>query len=89
MPAQTPTARGNRHVMGDLVGRKYTLAAVANGDTLVVNQSRIETVIFLPTIATATPTCTIVDGPGDASATLTFVSQATWSGTIFVLSRLG
>jgi hypothetical protein len=89
MPAQTPTTIGSRRIIGDLVFRDYVLANVANGDTLVVPQDRIEMVMFLPTIATATPTCTISNGPGDASATLTFVSQATWSGQVSVISRLG
>lgn len=87
MAAQTATTIGKRHVFGDSVYRVYILGTVANGDTLVVQQSGIEMVEFLPTIATATPTCTITEGaPG---ATLTFVSQASWTGRIAVTSRRG
>lgn len=89
MAVQTPTTTGSRHILGDLVFRTYVMGTVANGDTLVVPQDRIENVIFLPTIATATPTCTISNGPGDGQATLTFVSQSSWTGQISVISRLG
>ncbi len=90
MAAQTATTVGKRHVTGDLVFRVYVMGTVATGDTFVVPQSGIEIVCFMPTIATATPTVSaIAEGPGDATATLTIVSQANWTGRIGVWSRRG
>jgi len=90
MAVQTATTVGARHVAGNLVFRVYVMGTVASGDTFVVPQSGIAIVIFMPTIATATPSVSaITEGPGDATATLTFVSQASWTGRIGVWSRRG
>lgn len=90
MAVQTATTVGKRHVAGDLVFRVYIMGTVATGDTFFVPQNGIEIVEFMPTIATATPTVSVIsEGPGDSGATLTIVSQASWTGRIAVWSRRG
>ena len=51
--AAITTAPGNRHVIGDLVARAYTLTAVGNGDTLTVPLINIEAVVITPATANA------------------------------------
>ena len=87
MAVQTATTIGKRHVTGDLVYRTYVLGTVSNGDTLVIPQNRIESVILMPTTAVALGV-TIANGTGNETATLTFLGGP-WTGQIGVFSRLG
>jgi len=88
MAVQLATTIGNRHVLGDLVSRVYVLGTVADGDTLVVPQTRIESVIVVPTTNVAIGTTWADNTPTTNQATLTF-HGGPWTGRIQVLSRVG
>ena len=87
MAVQTPTTIGSRHVLGDLVYRTYNLGTVADGDTMVVNQNRIESVTWSST-TTSIGVTWANSTPGSNQATLTF-HGGPWTGQIGVFSRIG
>ena len=87
MPAKTPTNKIVRHVIGDLVLHHYTLATVANADTLTV--PGVNTIL----VALISPTTTTYAGYNPAASVsgnvITFTSNNAWSGTVMVISRTG
>lgn len=90
MALQIPTGIGSRHVLGDLVYRTYNLAnAIADGDTMVINQNRVEVVTFNTSNTAVGVTWANNTPAGTEQATLTFHSTGTWTGQIGVFSRIG
>jgi hypothetical protein len=81
MAAQT-TAPSERFVIGPLVMRTYTLASVANGDTLAVPFVRILSVDIQPTTAQTV-------GSTVSGNTITFALGGTVAATVVVIGREG
>ncbi len=89
MAAQTATLIGSRHILGDFVFRNYTLGTVSSGDTLVLRQGRIESIVPLPTTAVTIGFTIAENTPVPDVATITFVTSGPFTGRIGVFSRLG
>ena len=87
MAAVTVTNKPGRHVLGDLVLRRYVLSAVANGSTLTVpGVSMIEVVTITPTNTTSAGYNPAASVSGNV---ITFTSSNAWSGLVMVISRTG
>lgn len=87
MAAILSTTPVTRHVLGDLAVRFFTLAVVANLDTLTIpGISQI-----LDVVITANTTAGMANEPAAtwSGATVTFLSGGAWGGTVAVYSRVG
>lgn len=74
-------AVAQRHNVGDLVIRAYTLTGT-NGDTFVTTQQDIISVLAIPTTA-------ISVGATVSGSTVTVVTSGAFTATFVVLSRVG
>lgn len=83
MAAQSSTTAVYRHVLGDLVVRYFTLATVADNDTLTVT-SNPYMVDIMPSASASAANNPCASWSGNV---ITFHSGGAWSGTVAVYSR--